>query len=144
MNDHEFLDSFLRCNLPSTEWTHEAHIRLAWMMLSYSPYSLALDKIRNGISTYNDKVLKKALAYHETITVVFTRLIANGREHLPAAHSFADFKLAHPVLFDRNLSALLHYYRRETLFSAEARAHFVPPDLLPLPESPAIDNKITP
>ncbi|MFT3879790.1 MAG: hypothetical protein QM703_09040 [Gemmatales bacterium] len=140
MTDEDFLKSFLHCKLPASEWTHEAHIRLAWLMLSSSTYTSALDRIRQGISTYNDTVLKKALAYHETITVVFTRLIAVGREQLPTHHVFADFKLAHPLLFDRTLTALLQHYRRETLFSSEARARFIAPDLLPLPKLESIES----
>ena len=141
MTDEAFFDSFMHCTLPSPEWTHEAHIRLAWLTLSKLPYPAALDRIRTGIRTYNDNVLKKAIAYHETITVVFTRLVAAGREPLPVDHAFADFKLAHPLLFDRTLPALLRHYRRETLFSSVARADFVPPDLLPLPELTNTKNR---
>jgi hypothetical protein len=119
--------------LSCSEWTHEAHIRLAWLMLDSMPYSIALDRIRAGINNYNDSVLKKANAYHETITVVFTHLIAAGREQLLPNHTFAEFKPMHPALFDRKLSALLRHYRHETLFSSEARVRFVSPDLLPLP-----------
>lgn len=140
LTDDAFLDSFLGCKLPAEEWTHEAHIRLAWLMLSTHSYSTALEQIRKGINTYNDTVLKKTLAYHETITVAYTRLIANGRKQLPNRHSFTDFKLAHPLLFDRTLTALLHHYRRETLFSTEARANFISPDLLLLPELALFDH----
>ena len=134
MSDESFAGLFLSCELPATEWTHEAHIRLAWLTLSSMPYNDALNHIRAGITKYNDSVLKKALAYHETITVAFTRLIAAGREELPLKHAFADFKSVHPILFDRTLFALLRHYRRDTLFSPEARAGFVAPDLLPLPD----------
>lgn len=140
MTDEEFLESFLHCTLPASAWTHEAHIRLAWLMLSSKPYTVALSCIRHGIGTYNDTVLKKALAYHETITVAFTRLIAAGRGQLADDHSFSEFKQTHPLLFDRTLAALLHHYRRETLFSSEARVSFVSPDLLPLPELASIDS----
>jgi len=134
MSDETFVDLFISCKLPSSEWTHEAHIRLAWLMLASLPYDSALDRIRAGINRYNDTVLKKALAYHETITVAFTRLIASGREELPLKHTFTDFKSVHSILFDRTLTALLRHYRRDTLFSPEARAGFVAPDLLPLPD----------
>lgn len=134
MSDESFAGLFLSCELPATEWTHEAHIRFAWMTLSFMSYNDALNHIRAGIMKYNDTVLKKAHAYHETITVAFTRLIAAGREELPLKHIFADFKSAHPNLFDRTLTALLRHYRHNTLFSPEARTRFVAPDLLPLPD----------
>lgn len=134
MTDETFVDSFLHCTLSASEWTHEAHIRLAWLKLSSLPYPIALDHIRKGIINYNDTVLKKAHAYHETITVAYTRLIASGREKLPAHHSFEEFRLAYPLLFDRTLTALLQHYQRDTLFSSKARVGFVAPDLLPLPK----------
>ena len=134
MSDETLVDLFFSCKLPASEWTHEAHIRLAWLMLSSMPYNDALNRIRAGITKYNDTVLKKALAYHETITVAFTRLIASAQEELPLKHTFADFKSVHPILFDRTLTALLRHYRRDTLFSTEARTGFVVPDQLPLPD----------
>lgn len=134
MSDHDFLSSFENCTLPAAEWTHEAHIRMAWLMLKRSPYDVALEKIRRGINRYNDTVLKKENAYHETITVAFTRLIAVGRYNMPDGHLFSEFKSTHPLLLDNKLSALLHHYERTTLFSDEARARFVAPDLGPLPE----------
>ncbi len=134
MSDETFVDLFFSCKLPASEWTHEAHIRLAWLMLSSMPYDDALNRIRAGIMKYNDIVLKKAPAYHETITVAFTRLIVTARVELPLKHTLADFKSFHPILFDRTLTALLRHYRRDTLFSLEARASFIAPDLLPLPD----------
>lgn len=134
MSDHDFLSAFENCTLPAAEWTHEAHIRMAWLMLKRSPYDVALEQIRRGINRYNDTVLKKENAYHETITVAFTRLIAVGRSSLPDGHLFSEFKSAHPLLLDNKLSALLHHYERTTLFNDEARARFVAPDLVPLPE----------
>jgi len=134
MSDETLVDLFFSCKLPASEWTHEAHIRLAWLMLSSMPYDDALDRIRAGIMKYNDTVLKKAPAYHETITVAYTRLIVAARVELPLKHTFADFKSVHPILFDRTLPALLRHYRRDTLFSPEARAKFTAPDLLPLPD----------
>jgi hypothetical protein len=44
---------------------------------------------------------------------------------------FEDFLTANPQLLKRDL--LSAHYSRELLFSPEARASFVEPDLLPLP-----------
>lgn len=133
MTDASFVSAFESCTLPAEEWTHEAHIRLAWLKLDRLPYLAALDHIRRGIRCYNDAVLKKALAYHETITVAYTRLIADERSRLKSGHTFDDFKKANPLLLDRKLGALLRHYRNETLFSSVARAEFVLPDICPLP-----------
>lgn len=134
MSDANFLEAMESCTLAAKEWTHEAHIRLAWLMLARHAYPEALAPIRTTIQRYNGNVLKKDLAYHETITVAFTLLIAKSCEALPVLHRLNDLKHQSPALFDNKLSALLHHYRRETLFSSTARNSFVEPDLVPLPE----------
>jgi hypothetical protein len=52
---------------------------------------------------------------------------------LEPKHTFEDFKQNASDLLDRKMTALLKYYRSETLHSAQARARFVSPDLRPLP-----------
>lgn len=133
MSDSEFLEAFECCTLTREEWTHEAHVRMAWLYLAMFPYEYALQAIRAGIQRLNERVLKKELAYHETITVAYARLIASARERLPATHGLSAVREVAPALFDRELSAVLHHYSRERLFSAEARAGWVVPDLVPLP-----------
>ena len=134
MTDHELLTAFERCTLPATAWTHEAHVRAAWIYLSRHDEAEALRRIRTSINRFNDTVTKKPGAYHETITAAYVRLIADRRSRLPARHTFGQFKDTSPDLLDRTLSALLHHYRRDTLFSDAARAGWVEPDLNALPE----------
>ncbi|HKA07139.1 MAG TPA: hypothetical protein VKD71_07760, partial [Gemmataceae bacterium] len=66
--------------------------------------------------------------YHETITVLFMRLVARELgSRLPAKAAFINDLAAH-----YRVDWLLDYYSRDRLWSAEARADFVPPDLRPL------------
>jgi hypothetical protein len=133
MTDSEFLEAFECCTLTREQWTHDAHVRVAWLYLGLLPYEYAVQAIRSGIQRLNERVLKKDMAYHETITVAYARLIASVRNGLPASHGLDSVKQVAPALFDRELSALLKHYSRERLFSAEARACWVNPDLNPLP-----------
>ena len=133
MNDVEFLTAFEECTLTPADWTHEAHVRMAWLYLTQYDYEPALRFIRSGIQHLNARVLKKDLAYHETITVAFARLIESTRRMLPAKHTLSDLKLHAPDLFDRQLSAVVKYYSRDRLFSNEARSSWIEPDLAPLP-----------
>jgi hypothetical protein len=130
MTDDEFLAAFETCTLPPADWTHAAHVRLAWLRLTRAPFPAALDQVRAGIRRYNASV--GSAGYHETITVAFVRLIhvglSDGRE------SFAAFCRRRPDLLDRTLAALFDYYSRGTLFSDAARADFVEPDVMPLPD----------
>ena len=132
-DDAAFLRAFEDCTLPATAWTHQAHVRMAWLYLTRYRPEEALGRVRAGIQTFNDSVLKKANAYHETITQAYVRLIHERMSTNGNAEDFTSFSAHAPDLLDRTLSALLRHYRRETLFSSEARTGIVAPDLLPLP-----------
>ncbi len=133
MTDAEFLRAFEECTLPASAWTHQAHVRMAWLYLRAHPLPEGLSRARDGIQRYNAAVLKKENAYHETITCAYVRLVHDRMRMNGAVKDFASFCTHAPDLLDRTLTALLRHYRRETLFSDEARAGFVEPDLASLP-----------
>ena len=88
MTDDEFLRAFQECTFTRSEWTHEAHVRMAWLYLTRLPFVEALDRVRCGIRKLNAKIGTPD-GYHETITVAFVRVIANRvrlGEDYPAFH----------------------------------------------------------
>jgi len=131
MTDDEFLAAFEACTLPRPEWTHEAHVRMAWLYFTRLPAAAAADRIRVGIRRYNASVGSDG--YHETITVAFARVIA---ARVRGGESFTDFRDREPDLFDRKSSALLRYYSDTLLHSPAAKLEFVEPDREPLPDYP--------
>src|SRR5580704_3857283 len=95
MSDDEFLAAFEECTLTRSEWTHEAHVRMAWLYLTRFKLTDSIEKARNGIRRLNATFTKAKSAaqlqhspeillrennppdaYHDTITVAFVRLIA--------------------------------------------------------------------
>jgi hypothetical protein len=142
MTDTEFLTAFEAAAIDRKDWTHEAHVRMAWLYLTRLPFAVALEKVRSGIrklgtafAQAGDPRCKPAetetpAGYHDTITVAFVRVIA-GR--LAPDEDYAAFRGRHPDLFDRTLSALRRHYTKKRLFSTKARQGFVEPDREPLP-----------
>ncbi|MBN9122860.1 MAG: hypothetical protein J0I06_27600 [Planctomycetes bacterium] len=148
MTDDEFLCAFERCTLARKDWTHEAHVRMAWLYAMRIPSAgEVLDRVRGGIKKLNavfvrrQQVLCRALpskpkdprgldGYHETITVAFVTLIASRVE---PGEDFAAFRGRNPDLFDSKLSVLLKHYSPERLFSPAAKVELLAPDLEPLP-----------
>jgi len=129
-DDVEFLRRFEACALPERDWTHLAHIRVAWVCLRLDAPKPALDRVRRGILRYNTEVLRRAHRYHDTVTVAFTRLIyARMRDGEP----WQAFAERVDDLLDRDAPILFRHYSARLLDSAEARRRFVPADLLPLP-----------
>ena len=134
--DEEFLQMFEQCTLSGKCWTHVAHVRMAWLqMQKSSTYEEALERIRNGIMAFNAS--QQSIGYHETITVVFARLIFYKRKMQPAA-TWQEFLDLHGDLVSKEKPILHGYYSAELLASKESRERFIEPDLSPLPDVQAV------
>jgi hypothetical protein len=129
-DDRVFLKRFEDCTLPETEWTHIAHIRVAWLCLAQDPPDRALERIRVGILRYNTEVLLRRHKYHETVTVAFARIVSDRMRALQTWQQFAE---GIDDILDPETPILMNYYSGERLFSDEARQHFVEPDIRQLP-----------
>lgn len=128
--DKDFLAQFETCALLESEWTHAAHVRVAWICLNQSTPDMALERIRTGILRYNTDVLNRRHKYHETVTVAFSRIVAaRMRENEP----WAEFARRIDDMLDTAQPLLLRYYSEDRLFSDEARTQFVEADLQELP-----------
>ncbi len=125
---------FADCTLPREEWTHAAHLTVAlWHLLEYD-WPDAVGRVRRGIRRYNAAHGIKATptgGYHETLTLFWLRhvraFLEGGRNEARSLVSLAN-ELA--ATADKSLP--LEHYTRERLFSPEARANWVEPDLKPL------------
>jgi len=129
MTDDEFLSAFEAVAIPRTDWTHEAHIRMAWLYLTRFPNEEACDRIRTGIQKLNAQN-GVVSGFHETITMAFARVISARLLH---SESYVAFHARNPDIFDRMPGPLLPYYTRERLLLSDARDRFVEPDVQPLP-----------
>ena len=129
-DDTQFLNRFESCELPESEWTHLAHIRVAWICLQLDAPQAAVDRIRRGILRYNTEVLHRAHRYHDTVTVAFSRLVF---ERMRDGEAWRDFAVRIDDLLDRNVPILGKYYSPGRLDTDGARHRYVPADLLPLP-----------
>ena len=123
MDDREFVAQFEACVLPSSQFHHRNHVRLAWLYLKEAPLLDALTRFRTSLQRYAAS-LGAAAKYHETITFAFLFLIHERMQRADAA-TFDEFADANAELFD---AILLRYYSEETLGSELARRVFVWPD----------------
>lgn len=131
LSDEEFLRLFERCEVTTEEWTHEAHVRMAFLFLSKYSVVESLEMVRQGIQRLNAVIGVSGAGYHETITVAYLKVIASrlrdGRKH-----TWPSFRSAHPDLLSSKF--LERHYSRDYLGSREAREGFVAPDREGLPD----------
>ena len=125
------IQQFKNRTLPKEDWTHEAHLIVALWFVKNHTISAATCLIRAGIISYNVAVGTPNTAtrgYHETITLFWIWLVDEFISKHPALEmdqlvaTFLQSKYAHQA-------TLFEYYTKELLFSVEARANWVAPDL---------------
>jgi hypothetical protein len=71
MTDDDFVAAFESCRLSRQEWTHTAHIRMAWIYLHRGCLPAATDQARTGIQRLNAS-RGNLEGYHETMTTACT------------------------------------------------------------------------
>ena len=137
MGDAEFLRQFEDCTLPYEQWTHRAHVKVAYLYLRAQPFPAALARIRAGILRFNAaKQVPEGptSGYNETTTQAFLQLVAATLEAYGAAiptPSADEFCNAHPQLLTKHV--LRFFYSPQRHLDPRAKTEFVPPDLAPLP-----------
>jgi hypothetical protein len=135
LDDEALWGSFGHRTLLAPEWTHRAHVRVAYLHLSRWSLDESHLRMRVGIVRLNASHGLEETAtrgYHETMTRLWLTLVARAREGRSYESSEA-FLAVHPELLDRELP--FRFYTRERLLSVRARATFVEPDLEPYTSS---------
>lgn len=137
----ELVWGFETGTLPRSQWTHAAHVTVAfWYLLQDS--ETALDRLRWGIRNYNTQVgiaNTGQSGYHETLTCLWFHLV---RHALVTAQTIWGECASGEMLYSAvvqtcgNADLPLRYYSRDRLMSVQARQTWVEPDLQPLPPLP--------
>ena len=117
---------FEDCTYPATDWDHAAHLKMALYYLYHHEEAEAIRRIREGIQRYNNH--HGGDGYHETLTMAWIRIV---QDYLHTAAPASLETLAEGVVaYGADTALPLRYYSKERLYSAEAKAHWVEPDLL--------------
>lgn len=129
-SDLEFQRAFEAGDVPATEFSHIAHLRLAYVYLSQGNLRYAEEKMRNALLTFlEDNRLPKE-KYHETLTRAWVMAVSYFIDRKRSS-SFSEFITNSAQLLDSKV--MLTHYSAAALFSDRARAAFVEPDLEAIP-----------
>ena len=134
MKDADLMGAFLARRLTHSEWTHEAHLRIAWMFVRDQPLDEAHILFRIALVKLNDShgvPESPTRGYHETLTRAWLAVVGHLARRDPATDSRA-FLVRHPEVLDKTY--LRKHYSPERIMSVEARARFVEPDREPFPD----------
>ena len=110
LSDHEFENQFSLSILDPELFTHEAHLRLAWIHLR--KYGLTEAK------------------YNHTVTIAAIKIV-NHFMNQSDAITFTQFTKDYPRLSTHFKELILSYYHTNVFESEEAKIRFIEPELMP-------------
>jgi hypothetical protein len=129
--DREFQAAFSAGAYAPADFSHRAHVRLAYVYLAGSDPERALADMRAALVAFLSHHAIPASKYHETLTRAWILAVHHFMHRTAACTSADEFIDRNPVLLDSRI--MLTHYSAGLLFSEAARAQFVEPDLDPIP-----------
>ena len=130
--DQAFRAEFESYRIPPGQFNHRAHVRLAYVYLTAHDTDTAHQLMHNALLAFLQGHGIPVAKYHETLTRAWIMAVRHFMETAPAADSSDTFIANNPRLLDAKI--MLTHYSAEVLFSDEARARFVEPNLSPIPQ----------
>lgn len=131
MSDDEFLNGVLACTLPTAQFNHLGHVRLAWIHMQRFPLDEAVARTCGAIKAYA-AYLGATTKFHWTVTEALMHLLHRG--------GAADRRLEWAAFIARNHDLLAHarahlarHYSERVLETG--RDFFVAPDRLPFQDA---------
>ena len=129
--DRHFVAEFEACRFPPAQFDHRAHVRLAYAYLAENDTERAAELMRSALMAFLSHHKIDTSKYHETMTKAWILAVRHFMQRSASALSADDFIEANPALLDSKI--MQTHYSADLLFSDEARARFVEPNLDPIP-----------
>ncbi len=137
--DRTFRTGFETFAMAPVEFGHEAHVRLAYVYLAELDVDAAVQRMREALLKFIEHNGIPRSKFHETLTRAWVLAVRHFMDKSSSA-SAADFITSNPELLDSKI--MLTHYSALVLFSADARAAYVEPDLDPIPQSAGLAPKL--
>lgn len=129
LTDRQFEVQFQKGTFPPEMFTHEAHIRLAWIHIGAYGVEQACLNLCEQIMLF-DQLHGDGTKFHYTLTVAAVRAVHHFRQK-SRSDNFADFIEEFPQL-KHNFKGLLEaHYSNFILRLQRAKMEYLEPDLLP-------------
>jgi hypothetical protein len=128
LNDDAFETQFKNCSLNPKLFSHEAHIRLAWIHIKKYGVDKAITNIDNQLLRYVES-LNARDKYNKTVTIAAVKTVYHFILK-SNTDNFKNFILEFPRL-NKNFKDLLDSHYSMDLFNYEvAKNQYIAPDLL--------------
>ena len=131
LSDAEFEEQFAAGAFPPKLFTHEAHLRLAWIHLRKYGLEQAIRNVTDQLQQFVQMVGAEG-KFHMTLSVAAVKAVYHfmGRATSP---DFRGLLEEFPALRDQFRELIDAHYGADRLNSPAARSTFLEPDRLPFP-----------
>ena len=129
LTDAEFEQQIVHCNLDPDMFTHEAHLRLAYMHIKKFGVRLAQNNIQNLLLNFVQYVGAKD-KYNKTLTIAAIKVVHHFMLKAKS-NNFNDFLIELPQLKERFKELIKEHYSFDIFDSRQAKLAYLEPDLLP-------------
>ncbi|WP_350287274.1 hypothetical protein [uncultured Croceitalea sp.] len=129
LSDTEFEHHFSNCSLAPTDFSHEAHLRLAWIHIHNYGIAQAEKNIQNQLQRFVEFVGAKD-KYNTTLTLAAVKAVYHFMLKSDA-NTFKDFIAEFPRLKYNFKELMACHYGFDIYHSDQAKTQFLKPDLVP-------------
>ena len=140
LTDYEFEKQFISCQLDPLNFTHEAHLRLAWICIDQYGIENAEKKIQNYLQKFVEFVGAKD-KYNATLTIAAIKAVYHFKLK-SKSDNFKDFIREFPRLKTNFKDLMSLHYGFDIYNSEKAKTEFLEPDLMPFDEVKSSSKKV--
>lgn len=129
LNDKEFEVAFATCSLPAADFTHEAHLQLAFIHIDQYGIDQTLKQVKSKLKTFviNAGAEDK---YNETVTIAAIKTVEHFMNK-STARNFQSFLEEFPRLKSDFTALIDQHYDFNIFNSAAARQFYIEPTIAP-------------
>ncbi|WP_299891670.1 hypothetical protein [uncultured Lacinutrix sp.] len=127
LSDIEFVKQFIECKLNPKIFSHEAHLRLAWISIKNDGIEIAEKNIQSQLQNFVVFVGAKD-KYNKTLTIVAIKIVYHFILK-SKSKSFKAFLNEFPQLKNNFKELIDQHYSFDIFNSNKAKVEFLKPDL---------------
>lgn len=128
LSDREFENQFKNCELDASVFSHEAHLRIAWIYIQKYGIEKAISKIQEELKSFV-AYLGAQDKYNTTLTIAAIKAVYHFILK-SQSDNFKNFIVEFPRL-KYNFKELMNSHYKIDIFNSEkAKKEFLEPDLL--------------
>jgi len=127
LTDSEFEIQFAEAKLEAKLFTHEAHIRLAWIHLFKYGVERAIQNITDQLYKFVSS-LGESEKYNTTLTIAAVKIVKHYMDKMPV-DNFKDFIAQYPNLKSNFRNLIEEHYSVDIFSSKEAKRYYIKPDI---------------